>query len=56
MDFLEENLTAYIENHTSEEPEILGDLNRETYAKIIMPRMLSGHLQGRVLAMLSHMI
>ncbi|HMT29507.1 MAG TPA: O-methyltransferase [Bacteroidia bacterium] len=56
MDFLDEKLTNYIEKHTGAEPFLLSELNRETYAKIIMPRMLSGHLQGRVLAMLSHMI
>ncbi|MDP5017252.1 MAG: S-adenosylmethionine:tRNA ribosyltransferase-isomerase, partial [Dolichospermum sp.] len=37
-------------------PELLEKLNRETYAKVIMPRMLSGHLQGRVLSMFSKMI
>lgn len=56
MDFLDEKLTAYIESNSGDEPFLLGELNRETYAKIIMPRMLSGHLQGRVLAMLTHMI
>lgn len=56
MDFLDEKLTTYIENNTTDEPLLLQELNRETYAKIVMPRMLSGHLQGRVLAMLSHMI
>jgi len=56
MDFLQKELQAYIENHTEKEPEILKMLNRETYAKILMPRMLSGHLQGRVLSMLSKMI
>jgi len=56
MDFLKRELQEYIENHTEEEPEILKKLNRETYSKILMPRMLSGHLQGRVLSMLSKMI
>jgi len=56
MDFLDEKLAAYIDAHTAEEPEHLQQLNRETWAKVIMPRMLSGHLQGRVLAMFSRMI
>lgn len=56
MDFLDEKLTAYVEAHTDKENNLLEKLNRETWAKIIMPRMLSGHLQGRVLAMFSKMI
>ena len=56
MDFLDERLTEYVEQHTKDESDILAKLNRETQAKVIMPRMLSGHLQGRVLSMLSHMI
>lgn len=56
MNFLDKALLDYIESHTSPEPPILQRLNRETYAKVLMPRMLSGHLQGRLLAMLSQMI
>lgn len=56
MDFLDKDLEQYIESHTQGEPELLNELNRETYQKVLMPRMLSGHLQGRVLAMLSKMI
>lgn len=56
MDFLPEKLTEYVEAHTTPESELLQQLNRETHLKVMMPRMLSGHLQGRVLAMLSHMI
>ena len=56
MDFLDENLSAYIEAYTQQEPELLEKLNRETWAKILMPRMLSGHLQGQVLSMFSKMI
>lgn len=56
MDFLSPELQQYVTQHTSPEPELLQRLNRETHAKILMPRMLSGHLQGRVLAMISHMI
>jgi len=56
MEFLDEKLEAYIEKNTSPESKILQELNRETWAKVLIPRMLSGHLQGRVLSMLSHMI
>ncbi|MDH5474158.1 MAG: O-methyltransferase [Cyclobacteriaceae bacterium] len=56
MDFIDKDLVKYIESHTEEAPELLSMLDRETYANIYMPRMLSGHLQGRILAMLSNMI
>ncbi len=56
MEFLEENLAKYIEQHTDVEPELLKALNRETQLKVLMPRMISGHFQGRVLSMLSKMI
>ena len=56
MDILNEELTRYAENHSEPESETLAALNRETYASILMPRMLSGHLQGQVLRMLSSMI
>lgn len=56
MEFLPEALERYVEQHTSAEPALLEHLSRTTYAKVMMPRMLSGHLQGRFLAMMSHMI
>jgi predicted O-methyltransferase YrrM len=56
MEFLDEKLSAYIESHTQPESDLLQRLNRETWAKVLLPRMLSGHLQGRVLAMFSKMI
>ena len=56
MDFLDPAITAYVERHTSPESELLRTINRDTYAHVMAPRMLSGHLQGRVLAMISHMI
>ena len=49
-------LEEYISLHTSPENEVLEDITRETYIHILNPHMLSGHVQGRVLAMLSHMI
>jgi caffeoyl-CoA O-methyltransferase len=56
MDFLDPALSDYAEKHTSPESETLSQLNRETHAKVLMPRMLSGHLQGRFLSMITHMI
>jgi caffeoyl-CoA O-methyltransferase len=56
MDFLPKNINEYSENHTSPESDLLAKLNRATHAKILNARMLSGHLQGRVLAMFSQMI
>lgn len=56
MNFLPEDIERYVEDHTQAEPEVLAALNRETWQKIINPRMLSGHLQGRALSMFSKMI
>src|SRR5690606_9548529 len=56
MDFLPEKINDYVEKHSQPEPELLQKLNRETWQKMIAPRMLSGHLQGRVLSMLSKLI
>ena len=56
MEFIPEDIQRYVEAHTDPESELLLELNRETHAKIMMPRMLSGHLQGRALSMISHMI
>lgn len=56
MNFLSADLENYIEQHSEAENALLKKLNRDTYAHVLAPRMLSGHLQGRVLAMLSRMI
>ncbi len=56
MEFIDENLLRYSEQHSSDESPLLKQINRETHLKVMMPRMLSGHLQGRVLSMLSKMI
>jgi len=56
MDFLSDDINAYIEAHSNPESQLLSELNRETHLKVLVPRMLSGHLQGRVLSMLSKMI
>ena len=56
MHFISQELEDYIEQHSENEPDLLAALNKETYQKILLPRMLSGHFQGRVLSMLSKLI
>jgi predicted O-methyltransferase YrrM len=56
MKFLAQEIEAYSVEHTEIESELLKSLNRETHANILNPRMLSGHLQGRFLSMISRMI
>lgn len=56
MEFLDTKLDQYACEHTSKESELLYDLDRKTNLQVFHPRMLSGHLQGRFLSMISHMI
>lgn len=56
MEFIDPLLDQYVCAHTENEPTILKELNRKTHLSVLQPRMLSGHFQGRVLSMLSHMI
>ncbi|AXT20691.1 methyltransferase domain-containing protein [Flavobacteriaceae bacterium AU392] len=56
MHFIPKNLDDYVVTHSEDEPELLQQLTRETYQKILQPRMLSGHYQGRVLSMISKLI
>lgn len=56
MHFISEELEDYVAHHSENEPELLAALNKETHQKILQPRMLSGHFQGRVLSMLSKII
>lgn len=56
MHFISPELELYVEKHSQNEPELLAALHRETFQKIMQPRMLSGHFQGRVLSMLSKVI
>lgn len=53
MHFISEELDDYVVRHSSEEPELLQKLGRETFQKVLQPRMLSGHYQGRLLSMIS---
>lgn len=56
MEFISEELNRYVTEHTTEETGLLEKLNRQTHLKVLNPRMLSGHFQGRLLSMLSKMI
>ena len=53
---IDEEIQAYSEDHTTEESPLLKKINRDTHANVLMPRMLSGHVQGRILSMFSNMI
>jgi len=56
MDFLPPEIDNYSTEHTQAESKLLSELNRETHVKMLIPRMLSGHMQGRILSAISHMI
>lgn len=56
MHFLPEAIDTYTVKHTQQEPEVLAKLTRETHQKILQPRMLSGHYQGRLLSILSKIV
>lgn len=56
MHFISDELELYVEQHSQDEPELLQRLNKETHQKILQPRMLSGHFQGRVLSMISKLV
>jgi predicted O-methyltransferase YrrM len=56
MEIINREFQEYAEAFSSKEPEELSKLNRETYVNHLFPRMLSGHLQGRLLSMISHIV
>ena len=56
MDFIDPSIEAYALEHSEKESDLLSDLNRQTHLKVLQPRMLSGHLQGRILSFLSSAI
>ena len=56
MHFLPEKLDNYVVSHSQQEPNLLKELSRETWQKVLNPRMLSGAFQGRVLSMISKLI
>ena len=53
MDFISDQLADYLNKNSEKEPEILSQLSKETHQKILQPRMLSGHIQGRFLSFIS---
>ncbi len=55
-DFVDKKILEYVQNKTSDESKILNDLSRETHLKVLNPRMLSGHYQGRLLSLISKLI
>lgn len=56
MDFIPSKLQTYVEAHSEDEPELLQQLTKETWQKVLQPRMLSGHYQGRLLSLISKLI
>lgn len=56
MNYSDRTVQAYAENHTEAESPLLATIQRDTYAHVAMPQMISGHLQGRLLAAFSHML
>lgn len=56
MDFIKAAIEQYANQHTEGESDLLNKLNRDTHLKVLQPRMLSGHFQGRLLSLLSHLV
>jgi len=56
MDFLDPSIEQYALEHSEQESALLYDLNRQTHLNVLQPRMLSGHMQGRMLSVLSKAI
>ena len=56
MEFIDKALDEYCVAHSQKEPQLLRELSKETWQKVLIPRMLSGHFQGRLLSLLSKMI
>ena len=55
MDFIDLKILEYAESHSQEESQLLKELYIETHQKVLQPRMISGHLQGRLLSLLSQL-
>lgn len=56
MDFIQKDIQDYSARHTAAANDLLEKIDRETHVNVLRPRMLSGHVQGRILSMLAHMI
>jgi len=52
----DDHIQAYADAHSEPEPPLLRQLWRETHLQLLMPRMATGHWQGRLLSMLAHLI
>lgn len=55
MEFIDQSIEQYAQDHSMAESDLLHELNRTTWTKVLQPRMLSGHLQGRILSLLSQL-
>ncbi|MBX2901036.1 MAG: O-methyltransferase [Cyclobacteriaceae bacterium] len=56
MEFLPDDIAAYVQAHTCAEPDLLKKINRDTHANVLKPRMLSGNVQGRFLSLVSNLM
>lgn len=56
MEFLPDDIDAYVQAHTAAEPELLKKIARDTHTQVLKPRMLSGNLQGRFLSLVSKLM
>lgn len=56
MDFLPQDIEQYAQDHSQEEPQLLKELNLETWQTVLAPRMLSGPLQGRLLSLIASLV
>lgn len=56
MEFLPDDIAAYVQAHTAAEPELLKKIARDTHAQVLKPRMLSGNVQGRFLSLISKLM
>lgn len=56
MDFLPQDIEEYAQDHTQDEPQLLKELNLETWQTVLAPRMLSGPLQGRLLSLIAQLV
>lgn len=56
MNFLPQEIDDYVVAHSQQEPKLLQELSKETWQKVLNPRMLSGAFQGRVLSMISKLV
>jgi caffeoyl-CoA O-methyltransferase len=56
MDFIDDSILEYAQKHSSPESDLLKEIERQTHLEVLMPRMLSGYLQGRFLALIAKML